>query len=1110
MELSSGQLLSPLFLDFTRRTGWNATRGVTRRENLNVNSRFPDRIVCKSSLQDLCVQVVTDEISNGNVRVLTLSDGEYLISAKIWNTSIGTLKDRVVVLHEFYISATWSPKYWSFKGKQRQFSLEIHRLSVHQPAEPLTFRLAPVHDHANVRSFLKEFHDWRELSINSAIRPTTDLPLLQAGTMASQGIPTQLPFATQAPISSQPTQEDALLASQLSIPQDSLRKSSQDVKPSASKPAMPESKRKQKRQPVPFPQPDVSERWEELCSRPGNGHSSRDTDMPDAQKATMRWFEPGTDWSKVGPIMPRKDWEGMIERSSEDEDDEDENENDSIGGAEDGHIDLTQSNEIHGDEADENQPDVEMNLIEQAKERRASESPDSSPLPWPASDPVAPAVDVQFSDAQVQEQETSGDIDMEDASIDGRSSDLPPDSDIEREGEPKSTEWLNTTSPAPEPRPNRSHISPQAQSNVQVMGTDAVTSSEPDKGSGKKVEFVEIDSGEEESSSAEGAMSPASPNLQNALGGLISESELPDNEDDLQHMLQAETRNSPLRALIYRKLRTVTTRNSRLEQVNPSPPEICQDSNLEMVPGTFEDRAKNAEAQQSVKKAARAKAAESRSTSPSSPSSIPPDCRSNIGDQSSSAHPRPRVSSQKASHNRSSSNTIPAQAPRSRKASKSGMSQVRRTDSPGEVSDEIITQPGHQKRKTATEDAKGPTPKRPKAWKVQFESSSPYEMSQSLQQYAGSQYEVDNLRREHFSRGAPIRQKDQQPQIELKDDRTHLDKEEQASHRPMTESPVLQHRDGPSRMEAYTPSHPADKTTPVSEKSRASTSRRSISLPLTVSLSGAALDLFQHFKETYPSWIGNEKDFVLRCQGLTATTIPLFLYDDYVIRFSSEYRAYIFECAESGQGSRAYTDWFVDEVGGAEYAARVLNRDVVSNFLTSLDNDSSAVGISTPQAAPSRRDSIPEQDKPKLLSSRSAPAKDSMMPAPQTPVRSEIPSSEQPSSARRRSLPWHRTGDSGAPIQIDDDDLTIVERSIKQHGSSTTSAAKAGKTPTTTPTSTEPTKSPDLTRSAAAKKTGRQSTGTIKPLPKRIIRTGYQEPVNTFAKFTKSRKSVGG
>ncbi|KAF2197651.1 hypothetical protein GQ43DRAFT_195998 [Delitschia confertaspora ATCC 74209] len=125
-------------------------------------------------------------------------------------------------------------------------------------------------------------------------------------------------------------------------------------------------------------------------------------------------------------------------------------------------------------------------------------------------------------------------------------------------------------------------------------------------------------------------------------------------------------------------------------------------------------------------------------------------------------------------------------------------------------------------------------------------------------------------------------------------------------------------------------------TTPSSSKNQAQGNfdREVIDLTGPIPSRRAPQTIFSRFKEAYPNYTGNAKDFAEICRQMLKLEmddrmVPKWQWDDYIVRSNIDFEQYLSECAERGTSPSPYHRFYKDHIVGVNY-----DKGVVASIVT--------------------------------------------------------------------------------------------------------------------------------------------------------------------------------
>ncbi|KAF1366120.1 hypothetical protein EJ07DRAFT_170891 [Lizonia empirigonia] len=113
--------------------------------------------------------------------------------------------------------------------------------------------------------------------------------------------------------------------------------------------------------------------------------------------------------------------------------------------------------------------------------------------------------------------------------------------------------------------------------------------------------------------------------------------------------------------------------------------------------------------------------------------------------------------------------------------------------------------------------------------------------------------------------------------------------------------------------------------------------------------------VFESFKAAYPEYKGSLKHFRNQCSQMEELDredrmVPKWMWDDYIIRNSIEYRDYAVECADSGEATMPYIRFYKDTIRDTVYKKGVVEtRATLLQALQELDVKPHAAETRAPQ-----------------------------------------------------------------------------------------------------------------------------------------------------------------
>lgn len=96
----------------------------------------------------------------------------------------------------------------------------------------------------------------------------------------------------------------------------------------------------------------------------------------------------------------------------------------------------------------------------------------------------------------------------------------------------------------------------------------------------------------------------------------------------------------------------------------------------------------------------------------------------------------------------------------------------------------------------------------------------------------------------------------------------------------------------------------------------------------------AELTVFAKFKAAYPEYEGTVKAFTTLCNtinnlDLENKMVQKWLWDDYIIRYSTDYKTYLQGCTDDGEDPLSYFRFYKDRLQGVKYQKGIINTKAV-------------------------------------------------------------------------------------------------------------------------------------------------------------------------------------
>lgn len=182
--------------------------------------------------------------------------------------------------------------------------------------------------------------------------------------------------------------------------------------------------------------------------------------------------------------------------------------------------------------------------------------------------------------------------------------------------------------------------------------------------------------------------------------------------------------------------------------------------------------------------------------------------------------------------------------------------------------------------------------------------------------------------------------------------------------------------------------------------------------------SSTVTDIFERFKNAYVDYTGDVLHFTAMCRMLEKdidTSLPLSLWDDFVIRHNQEYSRFLNQCSQTGNECAPYHKYFQSKVEEPLYGRKILNQSSIKEALIDdpprnrpLQSNCGQSPIHPEAVMPSPVSAIPDEAKTTESFPGSPPTID-LTNEFDSPVQDSQPKKEGLVTKRGRGvLPWNK------------------------------------------------------------------------------------------------------